>query len=146
MDIDIREELPSANEYKTMRSIAGWGDVSEATASKAIKLTAISLCARRDRKLVGLGRVVGDNALYFYISDVFVHPSERGRGLGEEIIRRLVARVRETAEPGASVAVLAAQGREKFYEQAGFKSCPNELFGQGMAYLEPMERLLSKRT
>ena len=143
MDIVIREELPSADEYRTLRRIAGWGDIPKATAGKALASTAISLCARRDTKLVGLGRVVGDNALYFYVSDVVVHPDERGSGLGNQIIQGLVARVRDVAEPGASVAVLAAPGREEFYEQAGFKACPNAYFGQGLAYLEPIERLFS---
>ena len=144
MAIDIQEELPTASEYKYLRSLAGWGNVSEVVASKALGSTAISLCVRYNEELVGLGRVVGDNALYYYVSDVFVHPNHRGRGLGEKIVLRLVERVKETAEPGATVAILSAPGRESFYERAGFECCPNEIFGAGMAFLEPIQRQISQ--
>jgi len=90
-------------------------------------------------KLVGFGRVVGDGVLYFYIADVFVDPAQRGQGLGDLIISTIIDRIREMAEPTATVAVLAAPGRESFYEKFGFERCPNKYFGDGMAFLEPIE-------
>lgn len=80
--------------------------------------------------------------LYFYISDVFVHPTQRGSGLGQTLVSELIDRIKIVAEPGATVALLSAPKREEFYELAGFQRCPNKIFGHGMAYLEPIERLL----
>ena len=141
MDIAFEEAAPTATEYKDLRRLAGWGHISEAVAQAAVHATALSLCARHSGELVGLGRVVGDGVLYFYISDIFVHPSQRGQRLGEALIDQLLARVREMAEPGATVAVLSAPDRETFYERAGFQRCPNAVFGAGLAYLEPIDRL-----
>lgn len=145
MDIEFRDERPNAHEYRALRLLADWGDISEATATRALASTAISLCVRHQTDLVGLGRVVGDGVLYFHISDVFVHPAARGTGLGHEILRRLLSRIRAMADPGATVSVLAAPGREPFYAKAGFTACPNAVFGHGMAYLEPIERLTPNR-
>jgi len=140
MDIGFRDERPNAHEYRALRHLADWGDISEATATRALASTAISLCVSHQTDLVGLGRVVGDGDLYFHVSDVFVHPAARGTGLGEEILHRLLCTVRAMADPGATVAVLAAPGREPFYAKAGFTTCPNAVFGQGMACLDPIDR------
>ena len=138
MNTCIKNELPTAEEYVLIRNLAGWGHISKTTAIKSLSSTVISVCVRHDETLVGFGRVVGDGVLYFYVSDIFVHPSQRGRRLGEAIMGEIVEQVRATAQPGATIAVLAAPGRETFYERAGFKRCPNDVFGQAMAFLEPI--------
>jgi GNAT superfamily N-acetyltransferase len=40
---------------------------------------------------VGFARVVSDYATYAYVSDVFVLPSHRGRGVGKQIMAAIVA-------------------------------------------------------
>ena len=139
MNLDVLNELPSPAEYRSLRGAAGWGELSEEIAQKALSSSSISICVRKGSKLVGFGRVVGDGVLYFYIADVFVDPAQRGQGLGDLIISTIIDRIREMAEPTATVAVLAAPGRESFYEKFGFERCPNKYFGDGMAFLEPIE-------
>jgi GNAT superfamily N-acetyltransferase len=52
-----------------------------------------SLCfgAFDGRHQVGFARVVSDYATYAYVSDVFVLPSHRGRGIGKQIMAAIVA-------------------------------------------------------
>ena len=40
---------------------------------------------------VGFARVISDYATYAYVSDVFVLPSHRGRGIGKQLIAAIVA-------------------------------------------------------
>jgi GNAT superfamily N-acetyltransferase len=40
---------------------------------------------------VGFARVISDHATYAYVSDVFVLPSHRGRGIGKLIMAAIVA-------------------------------------------------------
>jgi GNAT superfamily N-acetyltransferase len=40
---------------------------------------------------VGFARVISDYATYAYVSDVFVLPSRRGRGIGKRIMAAIVA-------------------------------------------------------
>jgi GNAT superfamily N-acetyltransferase len=47
-----------------------------------------SLCfgAYRGGRQVGFARVISDRATYAYVADVFVLPSERGRGVGKRLM------------------------------------------------------------
>ncbi|MEL6665417.1 MAG: GNAT family N-acetyltransferase [Pseudomonadota bacterium] len=140
---EFTTKCPSEEEYCNLRSAAGWGNISMANAKRSLAATAICICARDNHRIVGFGRAVGDGLLYFYVSDVFVHPEQRGTGLGAEISRRLLLEIDKQALPGATVAVVAAPGRERFYEKIGFTSCPNEFFGGGLVYLKPIRKMIS---
>ncbi|WP_227993435.1 GNAT family N-acetyltransferase [Shewanella sp. YLB-07] len=55
-------------------------------------------------QLVAMGRVVGDGAMSFYVQDVVVHP----------------------AYQGSTAALLAAKGKEAFYERFGYIQRPSD--------------------
>jgi GNAT superfamily N-acetyltransferase len=66
--------------------------------------------------LVGVGRALADGVDCAYIADIAVHPDHQGRGLGREIIERLV-----TAAAGHKKIILYANpGAEGFYAGLGF--------------------------
>ena len=69
-----------------------------------------------DGTLVGAGRALADGLDCAYIADVAVHPQHQGRGLGQAIIRRLVA----AAEHHKKIILYANPGTEPFYRQLGF--------------------------
>ena len=66
--------------------------------------------------LAGAGRVLADGLDCAYIADVTVHPDHQGRGLGQAIIRRLVAR----ADGHKKIILYANPGTEGFYRGLGF--------------------------
>ncbi|HET9971725.1 MAG TPA: GNAT family N-acetyltransferase [Streptosporangiaceae bacterium] len=66
--------------------------------------------------LAGAGRVLADGLDCAYIADVAVHPDHQGRGLGTEIIRRLV----ERAGGHKKIILYARAGTEGFYRKLGF--------------------------
>jgi GNAT superfamily N-acetyltransferase len=69
-----------------------------------------------DDHLAGAGRALADGLDCAYIADVAVHPDHQGRGLGREIIERLV-----TAARGHKKIILYANpGAEPFYAKLGF--------------------------
>ena len=72
--------------------------------------------AYADGTLVGAGRALADGLDCAYIGDVAVHPDEQGRGLGKEIIRRLV----EQAGGHKKIILYANPGKEGFYIKLGF--------------------------
>ena len=51
--------------------------------------------------VVGMGRIVGDGAIYFYIQDVAVKPEHQGRGVGRQIMEHLLAYLQAQAPPKA---------------------------------------------
>lgn len=66
--ITLIEELPTISEFIELRESVGWGKVTEDTASKSIEGAILTICLRDNGKLIGLGRIVCDGVLYFYIS------------------------------------------------------------------------------
>jgi len=132
MSLSFKLGPPPLAAFIEMRRAEGWGDIREDTALAALVSGLINICAYDDKTLVGFGRVVGDGALYFYIQDVIVVPPYRGKGYGQMIMGRLLTEIKKQAATGATIGLMAAQGKEAFYESFGFISGPNRVYGAGM--------------
>lgn len=85
-----------------------------------------------------MGRVVGDGALFFYVQDVMVHPDTQSRGLGTAVMQSLELSIAALARPGATVALLAAQGREGFYQRFAYVPRTGVALGLGMSRVIPV--------
>jgi ribosomal protein S18 acetylase RimI-like enzyme len=72
---------------------------------------------REGSKLVGVGRALADGADCSYICDVALLPSHQGRGLGKEIVARLVA----LSSGHKKIILYSVPGKEAFYRKLGFK-------------------------
>ena len=73
--------------------------------------------AREDGKLVAAGRCLADGRDCAYVCDIAVLPSHQGRGLGKEMVSRLLARSRSHKK----IILYAVPGRESLYHQLGFR-------------------------
>mgnify|MGYP001296967760 CR=1 FL=1 len=135
-DVILTEGSPSVAEYVALRQSIGWGTVDEETARRTIAGACFSVCLRREGRLVGLVRAIGDGCLYFAVSDVMVSPELRGGGHGARLMKALVAYLKHAAKPGASVTLQPLAGREPFYEKFGFVRCPGGPFGAGMVFAD----------
>jgi ribosomal protein S18 acetylase RimI-like enzyme len=69
-----------------------------------------------DGALVGAGRALADGLDCSYIADVAVHPDHQGRGLGQELVRRLVS----LSAGHKKIILYANPGAEGFYRRLGF--------------------------
>lgn len=86
-----------------------------------------------ENRLVGVGRALADGTDCSYICDVAVHPDFQGKGIGKEIVLKLVA----FSEGHKKIILYANPGKEKFYEKLGFK-----LMATAMAIFENQEQML----
>ncbi|EEL99965.1 Ribosomal-protein-alanine acetyltransferase [Bacillus mycoides] len=78
---------------------------------------------------MGMGRIVGDGAIYFYIQDIVVHPDYQKNGIGKEIMHILVEYLNQNAPDKAFVGLFASQGKESFYEKYDFKDYSPNMTG-----------------
>ena len=75
------------------------------------------LTAWDGNKLVGLGNAISDGYLVVYYPHLLVLPEYQGRGIGSELMRRLMARYQ-----GFHQHMLVADGRAlDFYRKCGFE-------------------------
>ncbi len=83
-------------------------------------------------QLVGMGRVVGDGIMYFYVQDIVVLPDYQGLGIGALIMLNIENYLSSTAIKGSTIGLLAAKGKEAFYARYGYITRPNASLGHGM--------------
>jgi len=102
-------------------------------AATCLKGSLYGVCLYDQGTLIGFSRLVGDGVLYFYIADVVISPTYKGKGHGSLLVEAIMKYINTHAQTGATVALLPAPGLEGFYGQFGFTPCPNQFFGQGLS-------------
>jgi ribosomal protein S18 acetylase RimI-like enzyme len=68
-------------------------------------------------KLIGAGRALADGADCSYICDVVIHPEYQGRGIGKQLVKKLI----DVSSGHSKIIMYANPGKEGFYLGMGFK-------------------------
>jgi ribosomal protein S18 acetylase RimI-like enzyme len=132
-EITIYDRRPTVDEFNFLRKLAGWPVMPEVLVETGLKNTLFAVIAQtHHQELVGMGRVVGDGAIYFHISDVIVHPNYQKMGIGSMIMTRLMELLATEGGPNTNIGLMCSKGREEFYKQFGFIERPSDQFGAGM--------------
>jgi ribosomal protein S18 acetylase RimI-like enzyme len=127
------QRRPTPGEYNTLRQLANWPIFKIELIEQALKNSLFSVVIEDEAaKVVGMGRVVGDNAIYLHIQDVIVHPDFQRQGVGKIIMNELMDYVQSVGGPNTNIGLMCSKGREAFYKEFGFIERPNEKFGSGM--------------
>lgn len=130
MNMHITEEVPQLKEYIDLRFDAGLTEVEKSIAETALNRSLLSVLVRDGNdRLIGMGRVIGDGALYFQLVDVMAAVSYRDQGLEESIVSELLGRLKKIAPGGAEVTVITDVPGIKLYQHAGFKLLYPERYG-----------------
>ena len=81
-----------------------------------------AVCAVVDSAVIGVGRVVGDGALHFYVTGIMVVPSHQRLGVGGSIVEALLAKLKQVPYANVLVEALPLPGLQSFYGRFGFKA------------------------
>lgn len=130
----IYENKLTAKEFALLTESVGWGRPNLKQIEIALKNTIYTVSVKKDDKIIGMGRIIGDGARIFYIQDVVIHPHYQGIGFGTKIMEMLMAYINHLQLRDCSIMIglMAAKGKEGFYERFGFQKRPNEYLGNGM--------------
>ena len=131
--MEFRENAITAEIYRELRTSVEWMNLSDDQTAQGLSNSLYSLAVFDAEKPIGMGRVVGDG-IYNIVCDVVVNPDYQRKGIGTEIMSRMLNYLKEkTPENGrTSIQLIAEKGKETFYEKFGFKSVPDETSGSGM--------------
>lgn len=129
--IAVIERLPTPTEYNALRSAVGWRPHPEDAIAKALPNTLYCICAYVDDELAGMARVIGDQGLAYYVQDVIVIPAYQHQGIGTQMMDRIMAYLYQSSQT-ATFGLMAAGGKEAFYEKYGFTRRPTDKMGAGM--------------
>lgn len=130
---EMIERPPTVLEHKILWEAVGWGCVDIEMTERSIANSVYSVVVvTSDENVIGMGRIVGDGALYYYIQDVAVAPEHQNMGIGKQIIDKLLKYIHDHCSGAAFVGLFASQGKDKFYEQFGFKDHSPRMTGMFM--------------
>ena len=128
----IALESPSTEEFLNLRNKIGWGRLDFTLAETSLHNSLFHVVVRDQSQLIGMGRVVGDGSMYFYIQDVIVDPSYQNAGVGSVLMEQIENYLLVAAKKGSTIGLLAAKGKEAFYTRYGYLLRPNDSLGNGM--------------
>ena len=134
---ELSDEVPSAEDYLRLRLVTGLNPKSAEGAAIGLPRSIFGVVVRKDDRVVGMGRVVGDGGLMLQVTDIAVEPAYQGRGLGKAIMARIAAFLEETLPDGAYVSLMADGEAHRLYSQFGFE--PTAPHSIGMArFIRPL--------
>lgn len=127
---EIESINPTVEEFKYLCESVGWSDfINFEVVETSLKNSIYCVTVKEDDQIVGMGRIVGDGAIYFYIQDIVVHPTYQKNGIGKEIMNKLVDYLHTNAPDKAFIGLFASQGNESFYEKFDFKDYSPNMTG-----------------
>lgn len=121
-EIQLVENILKPEDFIRLRTETGFANIPVEHARKALQNGLVNVSALYHGELVGMGRMVGDGAMYWYLQEIIVLPRFQQKGIGSMIVRHLVAYAKAHSVTGkfTTVGGVSAKGKEPFYEKMGF--------------------------
>lgn len=135
-NIRIVERKPDIEEYKALIAAVGWQQ-SQANADPA-KILAAPLFAvvaedSETNTAIGCALLLGDEASFYYVKDVMVHPKWQCKQIGTAMMKALTHWLQEHAPQNALVGLYTGGYLAPFYNQFGFRHA----YGMSMRVQKP---------
>ncbi|MEM1416133.1 MAG: GNAT family N-acetyltransferase [Myxococcota bacterium] len=116
------DEAPPATVAAQLYGVVGWTAYDATRVARALRGSTFVSAAWAPRgageTLVGLARVISDDASVWFLQDLLVHPEHRRQGLARRLVERCRARF---AHVGRAVLLTDADGPRSFYSKLGFE-------------------------
>lgn len=111
----VVDRIATVDEYLKLRESVGWVSPARAKCNAALAQSLFGVLALCDGDAVGMGRVIGDNALYATIVDVVVAQNFQRLGIGKRVVDRLTGWSAASGIP--HVGLVADDHLLKYYAQ-----------------------------
>ncbi|NIA70063.1 GNAT family N-acetyltransferase [Pelagibius litoralis] len=121
-EFQFRTENPvPAEKLDDLIEAVGWGRRGADAWDRICALSSLLITAWDRERLVGMGRILEDGTMCM-VYDVAVHPAYQSRGIGTEIMKRIVGQLKN--RPYQSIGLFAWNRNPvnvPFYEKFGFR-------------------------
>ena len=136
---EIKYKMPTAEEWRYLRSFTEWKVFEDSAFETAAQNSVFGVSVYDSAKIIGMGRIVGDGIICFYIQDIIVACEYRHKQVGALILTCLLKYIYQYSEIGSTIALFSHLGTERFYERFGF--VVREKNGKGSGMYLPYSRL-----
>ncbi len=90
-----------------IKSQMGGGAKSIANAEIALNNLLLNVSVRDNNDLIGFGRIIGDGAISYVVSDIMVDTAYQGRGIGRMIMEEIDKYFDEHCDEDAYITLIA---------------------------------------
>lgn len=132
---NVVAEIPNVEDYCRLRVVSGLSTKDSEKAAIGLPHSCYAVVVKKVGKTIGMGRVVGDGALFLQVCDIAIEPEYQGQGIGKAIMQNITDYINVNFK-GAYVSLIADGDAQYLYAQYGFKPvAPDSI---GMAYMVEM--------
>jgi ribosomal protein S18 acetylase RimI-like enzyme len=100
----------------------GWRAADRTKLAALVEGSRFVVSAHDSERMVGFARAISDGVTNAYVSTVAVLPDYRGRGIGAELVKRLLE-----GKDGIRFVLHAGPGVQDFYRKLGFEDASDML-------------------
>ncbi len=126
------KEIPGCEEYRALRAACGLSPKSHAAAELGLPNSLFATTIQDGKRLIAMGRVVGDGGLNFEVVDIAVHLGYQRQGLGRQVMDAVMAFIHEVAPESACVDLIADHHSPALYSKYGFESVTPKSIGMAL--------------
>lgn len=120
--VKLVDNILQAEDFVRLRVEAGFVEIPVEHARKALQNGLLNVSAIYNGELVGMGRLVGDGAMYWYLQEIIIVSDFQRKGIGTMIVNHLIDYAKENSITGkfTTIGGVSAKGKEPFYKKMGF--------------------------
>jgi GNAT superfamily N-acetyltransferase len=122
-NVTIIRRSPTPDEYFNLIAAVGWGKYSNhEMADKILTAPVFAVVAENNanHEVIGCALLLSDQASFYYVKDVMVHPEWQGNGIGTKLMREIVNWMDMNAPEHAYVGLFTPENLAPFYKQFDF--------------------------
>jgi GNAT superfamily N-acetyltransferase len=125
----INKRTPRAKDYCKLRISSGMGPKKEESAKVALENSLYIVSLWEEDILIGLGRIIGDGAISYTVTDIMVDKKYQGRGYGLTIMEHIDEYFERNIDEDAYIMLIANKPANKLYEKFNFVNSEPESCG-----------------
>ncbi|BCN30878.1 GNAT family N-acetyltransferase [Anaeromicropila herbilytica] len=129
MSIQIVYEIPTAQDYVSLRLRSGMGNKDLKRSQIALENSLYTVSLYDKEKLIGFGRIVGDGGITYVVSDIMVDSEYQRKGYAEQIMKSIDGYFEENTYDDSYVCLIANQPADLLYHKHQFEYLPENKCG-----------------
>ena len=119
--VRIIPRIPTASEYLALISAVGWDkNYDHSLTEKILRAPVYGVVAEHENQVIGCALLLSDEASFYYVKDVMVHPDWQRKRVGSMLMKELAAWLDANAPLHAYVGLFTGERLASFYKQFDF--------------------------
>ncbi|HEV8506409.1 MAG TPA: GNAT family N-acetyltransferase [Chitinophagaceae bacterium] len=119
--VRIISRIPTAREYVSLISAVGWDKYyNHSLTEKILAAPVHGVVAEHENQVIGCALILSDEASFYYVKDVMVHPGWQRKHVGSLLMKELTSWLDANAPENAYVGLFTGENLAAFYKQFDF--------------------------